>query len=302
MRFTAVLSIAVLSTLVASSAQAVEYDRIKSGLTELIVSNPEIASTFEIGANDQGEAILGVRLEAPGVTGDRVAQLVVGTHHGNERLSADTAMTFARRIAETFRNPQSADFSALSTQVFYIVPVLNIGGFNRNWRYEKTSDGRTIDPNRDYPDPCVQEKDNFQLKSTGLIADFIERENIVASVTIHGYIGTFTYPWGIYTADPRTPDHTIYEMLGRKAVEANHYTTGTHTDIVYPTAGAYEDYIYAEHGVWVMLLELAHSPDLDEDTQALVNFFTLAPRERSGFHEHTGQCTETLDKMLEERP
>ncbi|MCC7440969.1 MAG: hypothetical protein IT285_05025 [Bdellovibrionales bacterium] len=289
------------------AAKAVEYDRVKNEIGRIIAENPTIATGFELGVNDQGEAILGIRFEAAQPsTSPRVSQLLVGTHHGNERLSADVSLSFARRMVGALKNPSAPESAGLVDQVMYVVPVLNIGGFNLNRRYENNAAGATVDPNRDYPDPCLAEKANFQLKSTRALADFLVRENITASVTVHGYIGTFTYPWGIFTADTHTPDHAAYDVIGRRAVAANGYRTGTHTDLIYGTAGAYEDFAYHDHGVWTMLLELAHSPNLARDTTALATFFQLAPRARSESHTHNvSNCTgdsRNLDMLLSERP
>ncbi|HTL12049.1 MAG TPA: M14 family zinc carboxypeptidase [Bdellovibrionota bacterium] len=285
---------------------AVEYDRVVTALNQLVHDFPQQVSPFVLGTNDQGQAIQGIRIEAatpPAAAAARTNSLLVGTHHGNERLSADVSLTTARKIAQALANPALESSKSLIDQVFYVIPVLNIGGFNRNNRYENTASGKTIDPNRDYPDACVKEKANFQLKDTKLLADFVTSHGIVATITVHGYLGTFTYPWGINTDNTRSPDDAAYEAIANEAVQIDGYRTGTHTDVLYATAGAYEDWVYDTQGLWVMLMELANSPDLDRDSDAMIKFFELAPRSRSQNHVNLGHCLETkFNALMQSRP
>jgi len=285
---------------------AVEYDRVVTALNQLVHDFPQQVTPFVLGTNDQGQAIQGVRIEAatpPVASSARSGSLLVGTHHGNERLSADLSLTTARKIATALANPTAEASKNLVDQIFYVVPVLNIGGFNRNNRYENTASGKTIDPNRDYPDACVKEKANFQLKDTKLLADFVTSHNIVSTVTVHGYNGSYTYPWGIDTDDTRSPDDAAYQTIANQVVAIDGYVTGTHTDVLYATAGAYEDWVYDTQGLWVMLLELANSPDLGKDSDATIKFFELAPRARSTNHVNLGHCLETkFNALMQSRP
>lgn len=262
------------------------YSQVLEGMENLARAYPETVKLFDLGANDQGERIRGMRV---GV-GGRKRQLLVGAHHGNERLSADVAMAAARRLAEDLSDPASSRFGDLVSSEFYVIPVLNIGGYDSNRREERDSTGRPRDPNRDYPDPCATGKTDFRLKSTRLLARFVEERGVVGAVTVHGYIGTFTYPWGIHTDDSRTPDHDHFHSMGSRAVKVNGYRTGTHTDLIYPAAGAFEDWAYHAHGVWVMLLELRRNPDIARDAESLLTYFTAVPGNRSAYHEHHGTC------------
>ena len=216
---------------------------------------------------------------------------MVGTHHGNERDAAPLSVAFAREVLQTLAKGQGAREGSLANGVYYVFPVLNISGHNRNHRLEMDGSGLWHDPNRDYPDACVDNK-YFKLRSTSLIAEFIQRQNIVSAVTIHGYIGTFTYPWGFYTENPETPDHDIYHKLLTYAAEANHYRIGNHKDVIYPATGSFEDWAYHDHGVWVALLEMKYNLDYGADVESLIRFFMAAPREKSLDHAHYGQCSQ----------
>ena len=280
----------VLTLILCASVWSAEYDKIISSLTNLVDNNAEIVQWMDIGKNDQNQDIRGVKIENAmfKVDEEKKNYLLVGTHHGNERQSAYLCVEAAEMMVSILKNRNHEHYARLSASVIYVVPVLNIGGFNPYSRQERDKNGYSHDPNRDYPDPC-DNNSYFKLMSTQNIANFVERNNILGAVTVHGYIGTFTYPWGMYTSNTKTADHRIYDMIGKECCKINNYRTGTHSDVIYPATGAFEDWCYNAHGVWTMLLELAHSANLEKDAAAVVKFFTLVPGERSKSHKHPGK-------------
>jgi len=288
--------ILVLAIGFATLAFGAEYDRITQWMDQLINSNPAYVQGMDIGKNDQGITIRGIRIANPNfVEGEKINQLLVGVHHGNERNSSDLCLKTAEKIIAKMKDPASAEYKLLSRSVFYVIPVLNIGGFNASSRYERNASNSSIDPNRDYPDPCVGNK-YYQLASVRNLAYFIDRENIIGAVTVHGYIGTFTYPWGINTSNTHTADHDLYTSMAKASVAFNGYRYGTHTDVIYAASGSFEDWAYHKFGIWTMLLELkSSSGDLSKDVDCLIKYFTLVPTARSADHAHpAGNCRSTL--------
>lgn len=267
--------------LVSFSAQGSDYDKILARLQE-INSQPH-TTLFSLGRNDQGSEILGVVLGD--ISSATKRYVVVGTHHGNERAAAIVPLHFAEEALKTLKDDE----------VYFIIPVLNISGYNRSRREEIGSDFRSHDPNRDYEDAC-QVKTDFKLKSTRLLADLIEREDIITAVTVHGYVGTFTFPWGTNAKEYETLDHHFLEGWAKKSVTVNNYKTGTHGGAIYPAAGAFEDWAYYKHGVWSYLLEIkSPSSDLKKDALSLVEFFKHSPRQRS---RHLGQKVNCVERIL----
>ncbi len=291
------IRIFIVLCLLAVTLQAAEYDRILQAMNTIVNTDSVYAQMMDIGKNDAGNTIYGLRLENPNYSysGGKINNLAVGVHHGNERTTADVSILFAKKIIAKFKDPTCAEYKALSRCVFYVIPVLNIPGFNANSRYEKG-----LDPNRDYQDPCVSNK-YAQLASTRNLSYFIEQHNIVAAVTSHGYVGTFTFPWGIYTSNTHTADHAFYTSIANQAVKANSYRTGTHTDLIYAASGAFEDWAYHKFGIWTMLLEQKSSPNQENDANCLVIYFSLTPDQRSTNHTHpAGNCRSTLMYAEEE--
>jgi hypothetical protein len=269
---------------------AAPYDIIVSRLQEL--SKRPQTSLFTLGKNDQGQSIIGIMIGDSALA--KTKHLVVGTHHGNERMAAEVPFHFASIVLDALNNPNHPEHDKYINTLFYVIPVLNISGYNANRREETGSDQRTHDPNRDYEDPC-RTKADFGLKSTTLLSELIEKENIIAAVTLHGYIGTFTYPWGVNAKDYRTMDDALMVDLAKKSVVFNKYKTGTHGGAIYPTAGAFEDWAYYKLGVWSFLLEIGSpSSDLKKDALALDAFFKIAPVERSSNVGQRVNCTERL--------
>jgi hypothetical protein len=276
----------------ASVAAETAYDRVVAKLRAANTAHAESTSLVSIGKNDQGQDLYALKIGAAAnqPTSDATSFLVVGAHHGNETYSVDVALRF---IDDQIARSESTDDGV----VYHVIPVLNVSGYNISRREESRASGGTQDPNRDYPDPC-RDDNPYRLQSTKAIAEYVQSQNVAAAVTIHGYIGTFTYPWGTYTTVPKTLDDTTFKNLGRLAVAANGYDTGTHGELIYPTVGAFEDWAYYDLGVWVTLLEIENRPNVANDAEAMHRFFANAPRVRSLQHEHTGRCTTIRGPIL----
>ncbi len=281
------------------------YQNAIEQLDLLVKNNADVAQKFVLAKSDSGETIWGVRI-AKATTKNRQGdidlspRLVVASHHGNELLSVDLALQFTKDLIEETRHPKWGD---AGDQTYYIIPALNVTGYNKEDRFEKNAAGTVVDPNRDYPDPCGP-KNSFQLKSTKALADFMTAKKIISAVTIHGYVGTFTYPWGTYAENTHTADHFKFDTLGKAAVRENGYQTGTHADVIYPTAGAFEDWAYSELGTWTMLLELDNQPNLANDSKALLRFFADVPKSASKNHNFAGKCraNRPADRNIRARP
>jgi predicted deacylase len=285
------LRVLLISLFFSSFSHAVSYEKIVAQMKSLAEQYPKRAKLKELVKNDIGESIYLLELLPPQKA--EISSLVVGAHHGNEQDSAPLAVSTAKYFLELWSRSARQD-NILFKQRLFIVPVLNVNGFKKNRREELNRQGRRVDPNRDYPDPCVK-KDNLKLNSTAALAKLVRTyKDITRAVSIHGYIGTLTYPWGIFTDDTKTPDHAYYKQIFESAAKQNQYRIGTHADVIYPAIGAFEDWVYHEQGVWSMLVEMKRRADIGKDTRAIVQFLAKAPVTRSRYHAHTGTCRKDL--------
>lgn len=277
----------VLSSLANASIETNRtYQDVVVALQNLQKSYPNTVNGFTLGVSDAGIPIFGVQIGS-----GPVRHLVVGTHHGNEFPSTEVAINFAESIA---KNP-------IPGQTTFIIPVLNIDGYNRRDRYERVH-GASLDLNRDYPGPCGTEGPFFS-KSTRALAEFIDRAEVIAVATIHTYKPTVAYPWGISTRDVETPYTPMFEVLAKAATVESHYEIGYSTVVMYPADGTFEDYSFWKHGIYSLLFEVGGSnqPSRQEleftvhsNVTGLREMLKVAPKTRAANHQFEGKCSPEL--------
>jgi carboxypeptidase T len=256
-----------------------KYADIQADLQSLANQSPTTTEVFSIGTNDTGDDIQGIK-----VGSGPVHTLVVGTHHGNEYGATEVAIAFAHSVSE---NP-------ILGQTVYVIPVLNVSGYNARTRRELDRD-----PNRDYPGPCGT-TGPWKLRSTKALADFVDREGIIASATLHTFSPAVLYPWGFSTKNTKTEYDDQYIDLAKAAVVESGYKVGNSAEALYPANGCFEDYTMWKHGIWSLLFEMGktHSPNqtqIDEmvrgNVPGLRRFLAQAPTTRADRHEFKGKCT-----------
>lgn len=259
------------------------YDKVVTTLQQIADKYPANAKVITIGVNDQGTPI-----QALQVGSGETNSLIVATHHGNEYGSTAVALGVADAFAQ---NP-------VAGQTVYIIPVLNVTGYNKGRREESSLTNGALDANRDYTGPCKGGA-AFRLKSTKALADFIDQKNIQISATLHTYWPAVVYPWGISTHDLSTPYDAQYQKLVADATQESRYQTGNNTQVLYPADGTFEDYAYWKHGIWSLLFELgfSHSPDtvamknmVDVNVPGLRRFLENSPKTRVVDHDFKGRC------------
>lgn len=278
--------------LVASSAMAVpvakDYNEIKASIQQIAAANPATSEIFELGTSDTGDKIIGLK-----IGNGPVNNLVVGTHHGNEYGATEVTRAFA---ADAAANP-------IAGQTLWVIPVLNIGGYNARDRYETAGNGQSYDPNRNYPGPCGTEGP-FTLKDTQALASFLDEKQIVASATLHTFGPVVLYPWGISASgdDLKTPYDDLFIQLATASIfmsQADGYTVGNSTTALYPADGTFEDYTFWKTGAWSLLWELGdtHTPTQDQvdelvrvNVPGLRQMMVKAPTTRATDHAFHGKC------------
>lgn len=279
------ISVAVVLISGATSEAADAFNRKYSDIQNdlrILARKHRGVRLFSIGRNDTGEKIQGIK-----VGYGPVRTLVVGTHHGNEYGATEVARAFAFSVAA----------SPIPGQTVYVIPVLNVSGYDKRERQEL---GR--DPNRDYPGPCGT-GGPWKLRSTKALADFVERAGIVSTATLHTHSPFVLYPWGFSTKDTQTEYDDLYIDLARSAAVESGYPVGNSTIELYPADGCFEDYTMWKYGVWSLLFEMGstHRPNqsqIDEmirgNVPGLRRFLAQAPSKRAEKHAFTGVCD--LDK------
>jgi len=290
-------SVSLLTGAVAVGAdnlrQQTPYEKVKIFIKQIADSNPQTTKLIRVGDSDSGDTIWGLQI------GNGPAHhLVVATHHGNEYGSTEVAAAFANDIA---KNP-------IEGATVFVIPTLNIVGFNHNNRNEPASNGTSLDPNRDYPGPCTT-SGPFFLKSTASLAKFIEDQNIIVAATLHTFTPAVAYPWGMDTPDTGTPYDDIFTKLAKAATVESGYEVGNSTQLIYGADGTFEDYAFWKLGIWTLLFELGdtHSPNQSQvqnmiatNVPGLRRMVTVAPESRAPNHSFSGRCSKTHFDMHKE--
>ncbi len=265
------------------------YDDVELFLQNLALTHKEHVSLIDIGPSDSGKKIKGLKI-GKGTS----ESLVVATHHGNEYGSTEVALAFAKDLSER----------PIENKIVYVIPVLNIRGYNKKSRYEDSPQG-SYDPNRNYPGPCGSEGP-FTLKSTQSLHSFLANTNIVTSATLHTYWPVVAYPWGNSTSNFSTPYDTIFKALALSATFLSHYETGFSGETIYPADGTFEDYAFWKYGIWSLLFELgnSHYPDtsdiaamIQKNVPGLRKMIEDAPLERAKDHEFRNGCRRELKAL-----
>lgn len=284
----------IATSSIANAAIMQNYAQVKARLQTAAAQNPTTTTEFELGMSDSGEMIKGLK-----IGNGPVNNLIVATHHGNEYGSTELAVAIAENLAK----------DPLPNQTIFVIPVLNISGYNSRSRYESFKNNKELqDANRDYPGPCGTDGP-FKLKSTKALADFIDKQNINAAATLHTFSPAVLYPWGISTHDLSTPYQSIFEQLTKDATQESRYQYGNSTELLYPADGTFEDYAYWKHGIWSILFELgySHSPGenavqemIRTNIPGIRRMLANAPTSRAENHSFTGRCDVRL-KALDRR-
>ncbi len=273
------------------------YTQVVATLQKIAKANPRTTRIFELAVSDSNTMIYGLEvsnsLQRVGPETE-IANLVVGTHHGNEYGSTAVALGIADSFAA---NP-------IPGHHVYIIPVLNITGYNNRDRNESNA-RQSFDPNRDYPGPCVGSAPRFNLKSTKALADFVDKKNIVASATLHTFWPAALYPWGISSRDLKTEYESTFVGLAKDATVESGYQSGNSTELLYAADGTYEDYAFWKHGIWSLLFELgdSHNPSADDmkkmiagNVPGIRRFLENAPKVRAAHHDFAGKCDNSVLK------
>lgn len=260
------------------------YKAIVDQMNDLHARYPQITHIYSIGQNDDGVDLMAMRVSRnpQAIDGNKVGHLMVSTHHGNELAAPTFTMKFIDDLLARYGHEAKLDDTEWT-----IVPVLNVSGYNANQRQE-----HGLDPNRDYANPCTMHPGG-KLKSIKLVMDLAKARVYSGSVTVHGYDGSLTYPWGLYTNQTHTQDHNQFDQIFSKAAQFNGYRVGTAADVVYPANGCYEDWVYWKYGMWSLLLELSSgsTSDINSTSKAIAAFYDQLNSSPSDKNQFLGKCT-----------
>lgn len=264
-----------------------KYKTTVEKFTQVQAKYPGFSHLFTIGENDEGTELIAMRIgtTAGAVDPQKVGHLIVGTHHGNEGACPLFVAHLAEEILKRYTSDELFRGNLADTQ-WTLIPVLNVTGYNANSRNEYGKD-----PNRDYPGVCNSQPGG-KLKSIRQFTSHLSTRVYSGSLTVHGYVGALTYPWGVDADNLHTLDHNQFDSITSKAAAINQYRYGTSTDVVYPADNTYEDFAYWKYGMWSLLLEMrdGSQSDIVSTAKAVQVYFDLLDSSPSIKNQFTGHC------------
>lgn len=179
--------------------------------------------------------------------------LLIAGFHGNEVTGTNSLYQTLSSLKKHHSKTKSLTDIIQNTRIL-IYLTANINGFY-NQKREETYNGKSHDPNRDFPYNLQTGSKCFKT-TTAMLLNNIFRDNlIVACLTYHGGDNSISYPWGNFAheQDPLTGDDVAFGQVseflkkaagGNQAVRLDDYHVGNLQSTVYDVYGGFEDWAY----------------------------------------------------------
>jgi len=227
-------------------------DEVYAAMKTLETSNPEIVKMVQIGESTEGRPQWAFKLSDNAASDEDEPELMLtAATHGDEIITTETILRFMEELVAGYQSNQRMT-NIIDNNEIYFIPVVNPDGFYKRERY---AGGR--DPNRDYPWP---ERPNVSsVACIKNIRDFFDSRNFVGSIDFHAYGKLVMYPWGYTRNAPDSQDELVFSNLANAMSEANSYTAGQISRVIYVAKGSSADYYYWSKNTLAYGVELGRS-------------------------------------------
>ncbi len=242
-----------------------DYDAMVADLEQLAADYPGLAEHFTAqdrfsllpvtdGAVELEHHILRITNESLGL--DKPEVVFVGVQHGNEVVSLEVALAFARLLLESYGSePWLSEL--VDRREIYLLPLANPHGFNHNSRTSPGAEG-SEDMNRDHLyDRCTTgycaDEESLSTIGARAIHELARRHLFRVMIDFHGGAEMIIHPWGTpahSSPDTESPDHQATELLGQRMSDyggpySGYYPVGTANDLLYGVNAPLDDTGYA---------------------------------------------------------
>lgn len=275
-------------TTVGNSIELIQDDRywdypslseLNSAITAIAKNSPGAVRIYEdstLRGSSVPMVIVGTE-RASRIDGKKPAILVVGGHHGNEKISVTATMELLRTLTQLQEQGDPTIRKILANFDIYIKPVLNDHGYAHNDRYCK----KVSDLNRDYKSPFKAATHAFQTKETQFIRDLLRQIKPTGALAYHSGSEGILYPW--CDQENRAPDLRILKSLAdRMASVMGFGNKSVQCFDDYPSVGEFIDYAYAAYGTLALTVEISevkspkgrdHDTAVAKTVNGTLNFF-----------------------------
>lgn len=246
------------------------YEELTQWLNDLKERFPEFVYLKSIGQSLEGRELWAVKLsDNPTVDEMEPEVRLVGAHHGDELISVEVPLIFARYILEAAHDETSEHYELarqlLTTREIWIVPMLNPDGVERVTRWN----ARRVDLNRNYSYKWQEGWNHgaraFSEPETQALRDFSKQNQFVSGLSFHSGALVANYVWN-YSSEPTEDDRLIekksldYAARNKPMWNSSQFKNGIVRGADwYITYGDLNDWSYGEMGVMDWTIELNDS-------------------------------------------
>ena len=268
------------------------FAEIETHLSELHQAHPQIVSDLlEIGITLEGRSIWAICLsDNPEIDEDEPEILFTGLHHAREPMAMMNLFYFMNWLVENYEVDPKAT-ALLNHREMWFVPCINPdgyvyneliapggGGMHRKNRSPHCIDGNMgVDLNRNYgymwgydntgssPAPCedtFRGPAPFSELENQAIRDFVEERSFNLAVNYHTWGDLILTPFS-YDFDVNMPvgDQRAFTDLCQEMARESHYVPGNGALAIYPTNGDSDDWLFGEHGIYALTIEIGNQND-----------------------------------------
>ncbi|TDG52921.1 hypothetical protein AWZ03_000464 [Drosophila navojoa] len=246
------------------------HDEINQFIEDLAKQNPTRVEVKTVGKSFEGRWLKTIRITNGDGRANKNVILVDGGFHAREWISPAAVVYGINELVNNYE----AHAQLLQDYDWVILPVVNADGYEytqispdtRMWRKTRqpsSADCIGIDPNRNFDfhwnetgassDPCSQTYAGpkaFSEPEAIVVRDLIHSlaDRGKMYLTVHSYGNYILYPWGYIDLLPDTWEDL--DEVGRaggdaiKAATGTVYKVGCSTQLMYPAAGASDDYAF----------------------------------------------------------
>ena len=251
------------------------YQQMTDLLKDLQSQNPDIMKLESYGKTHEGRDIWFVKIsdnveidekDEPGV-------LLLGTHHGDEKIAFEILIFFIKYIMENYYKDDRVRNAVDTTQI-YMIPMINPDGVEANQRKNCNPEPEHgVNTNRNfgydwkYYDlfPAIFGKEWAMRETSGnyrgpapnsetetqAIIRVAESFTINISLSYHSGAEVVFYPW--YHTTQKTPHEALFIEIGEEMEQISGYPLWTGSNPIIPklggTLGTSENYLYGEHKI-----------------------------------------------------
>jgi len=217
----------------------------------------DLVHLIDYGVSAEGRKLTALHL-APASSAGKPAVMITAATHGDELITTEVLMDLVDHLVKGYGQDTRLT-KLVNTHDLYFIPVLNPDGFAETNRYDGNQD-----PNRSYPYPGHENA--VPSPSIAGVMHFFESLDLKASLDFHAYGQLTMYPWAYTHEGIDAASHARFDALTEHMAEANHYTYGPISDVIYVAPGSSADYYYWKKAALSIAIEIGQEkiPDPSE--------------------------------------